>query len=459
MRPMVNTRSDLDIPVPAYYYSPGPRRSRTRRKPGRAMPAALSGIKVLEFSEYIAGPFAGMLLSDLGADVIKIEPPGGEPWRHASPFMPNESRNFISLNRGKRSLPLDLKRPEAREIVYKLLEDTDVVLVNARPDVAARLGIDYETLSAKRPSLVYCDNTAFGRTGPDRHRPGYDLIAQAVTGLMASEAKTEDGLPCASSPRRWPTSPPAWRWHGASAPPSTIARGPAAGRWWRRPSWALPWPSRRWSSRRWRPSTRDPVQAFSTPSTALRESAAPFDDIIEEYRVQRSPWRERDPFYRAYQASDGVIVVACLSQRLRQRLLDVLGLEDPRFEPGFDPETADVDALDVDLAERARPVFLDRTVADWLDTFDQAGVPAAPVKLPDELLSDDQVKANDLVVDLDHSLAGEVKMVGPILKMSDAPLSASKASPALGEDTADILAHLGYSPGDVQRLVDEGITQ
>ena len=159
------------------------------------MPGALSGIKVLEFSEYIAGPFAGMLLSDLGADVIKIEPPGGEPWRHASPFIPNESRNFISLNRGKRSLPLDLKRPEAREIVYKLLEDTDVVLVNARPDVAARLGIDYDTLSAKRPGLVYCDNTAFGRTGPDRHRPGYDLIAQAVTGLMASEAKTEDGLP------------------------------------------------------------------------------------------------------------------------------------------------------------------------------------------------------------------------------------------------------------------------
>ena len=423
------------------------------------MPAALSGIKVLEFSEYIAGPFAGMLLSDLGADVIKIEPPGGEPWRHASPFMPNESRNFISLNRGKRSLPLDLKRPEAREIVYKLLEDTDVVLVNARPDVAARLGIDYETLSAKRPVLVYCDNTAFGRTGPDRHRPGYDLIAQAITGLMASEAKTEDGLPVRiqSTPVADFATGMAMAWGVCAALYHRERTGRGQMVETTLLGTALAFQTMVFTQVE--AIDQGPREGFLKALDALRESAAPFDDIIEEYRVQRSPWRERDPFYRAYQASDGVVVVACLSQRLRRRLLDVLGLEDPRFEPGFDPESADVDALDVDLAERARPVFMGRTVADWLDTFDQAGVPAAPVKLPDELLSDDQVKANELVVDLDHSLAGEVKMVGPILKMSDAPLSASKASPALGEDTAEILGHLGYTAGEVQRLVDEGTTQ
>ena len=423
------------------------------------MRGALSGIRVLEFSEYIAGPFAGMMLGDLGADVIKIEPPGGEPWRHASPFIPNESRNFISLNRGKRSLPLDLKRPEAREIVYRLLEDTDVVIVNARPDVAARLGIDYETLSARRPALVYCDNTAFGRTGPDRHRPGYDLIAQAVTGLMASEAKTEDGLPLRIQ----------------STPVADFATGMAM-------AWgvcaALYHRERTGRGQMVETTLLGTALAFQTmvftqveaidqgPRTGfldtldgLRESAAPFDEIIEEYRRQRSPWRERDPFYRAYQASDGVIVVACLSQRLRLRFLEVLGLEDPRFEPGFDPETADVDALDDDLAARAAAVLAGRTVASWLDVFDQAGVPAAPVKLPDELLSDDQVRANDLVVEVEHTLAGPVKMVGPILKMSDAPLSAEKASPVLGEDTADILGHLGYSPDEVQRLVDEGITQ
>ena len=159
------------------------------------MSGPLNGVRVLEFTEIIAGPFAGMMLSDMGADVIKVEPPWGEPWRFAQEFAPTESRRFISLNRGKRSLPLDLTRPEGLEIVYKLVPSMDAVIINARPDVPAKLGIDYETLSALNPRLIYCDNTAFGRQGPHSHRPGYDLIVQAMTGLMASEEKVADGVP------------------------------------------------------------------------------------------------------------------------------------------------------------------------------------------------------------------------------------------------------------------------
>ena len=419
----------------------------------------LAGIKVLEFSEYIAGPFAGMQLGDMGAHIIKIEPPGGEPWRHVSSFIPDESRNFISLNRGKHSLPLDLSRPEAREIVYRLLNDIDVVIVNARPDVSAKLGIDYETLSARKPDLVYCDNTAFGRTGPDRHRPGYDLIAQAVTGLMASEAKVKDRLPqriqstaladfatglamawgiCAALYHRERT--------GRGQMVQTTLLATALG---------------------FQTSTvtqveavdKEPRQGFLDTLGRLRESGAPFDQMLEEYRHQRSPWRMDDTFYRTYQASDGVIAVACLSERLRLRFLDVLGLEDRRFEPDFDPDTEDVEAISADLSERARNIFRNKTVADWLETFDRAGVPAGPIKFPDELLTDEQVLANDLVVELEHTLAGPVKMAGPMLKMSDSPLSATKASPALGEDTREILERLGYSDDDIQRLIDEGVTQ
>ena len=136
------------------------------------MAAPLEGITVLEFTEIIAGPYGGMLLADMGADVIKVEPPWGEPWRFQESFIPNESRTFISLNRGKRSLPLDLNRPEAREIIYKLVPDTDVVVINARPDVPYNLGIDYETLSNRNPRLIYCDNTAYGRKGPPQLPPG-----------------------------------------------------------------------------------------------------------------------------------------------------------------------------------------------------------------------------------------------------------------------------------------------
>ena len=423
------------------------------------MQGALDGITVLEFSEYIAGPFAGMLLSDMGADIIKIEPPDGEPWRQATPFIPNESRNFISLNRGKRSLPLDLTRPEAREIVYRLLEDTDVVIVNARPDVGTKLGIDYETLSARRPGLVYCDNTAFGRSGPDSHRPGYDLIAQAVTGLMASEAKLEDGIPLRiqSTPLADFATGLAMAWGICAALFHRERTG--RGQMVETTLLATTLAFQTMVLTQVEAVDREPREGFLNTLGSLRGSGAPFDEIIAEYRRQRSPWRERDPFYRAYRAADGVVVVACLSQRLRSRLLDVLGLQDPRFEPEFDPDSEDIDALDIRLTEQARKLFRTKTVAEWLETFDHVGVPAAPVYFPDELLSDEQVLANDLVVELEHSIAGPVKMVGPMLKMGDAPLRATKASPALGEDTAEILGHLGYGRDEIQRLINGGVTR
>src|SRR5581483_8654451 len=159
------------------------------------MPGALDGVRVIEFSQIIAAPFCGQLLAEMGADVIKVEPPGGEPWRTFAQFIPFESKTYIGLNRGKRSLPLDIMQPEARAIVHRLVSDADVVIVNYRPDVPARAGIDYETLSAINPRLVYCENTAFGRKGPDANRPGYDIIIQAMSGLMAADTKVVNGIP------------------------------------------------------------------------------------------------------------------------------------------------------------------------------------------------------------------------------------------------------------------------
>ena len=142
-----------------------------------------------------------MMLADMGAEVIKVEPPGGEQWRAIAPFMPGESKTFQSLNRGKQSLVLKLDDPRGREVVHRLVPSIDVVVTNFRPDVPARLGIDYPTLRELRADLIYIDNTAFGRKGPLAMRPGYDIVVQAVTGLMASDGKLdENGTPRPTSP-------------------------------------------------------------------------------------------------------------------------------------------------------------------------------------------------------------------------------------------------------------------
>ena len=159
------------------------------------MAGPLDGVKVLEFTEIIAGPFGGMLLSDMGAEVIKVEPPWGEPWRFLEEVVPNEGRTYIALNRGKRSLPLDLTTKEGQEIVYKLVSGMDVVIINARPDVPYKLGINYELLSEINPQLIYCENTAFGSKGPHSSQSGYDIVVQAMTGLIASEGNILDGIP------------------------------------------------------------------------------------------------------------------------------------------------------------------------------------------------------------------------------------------------------------------------
>ena len=423
------------------------------------MPGPLDGVKLLEFTEIIAGPYGGMLLGDMGADVIKVEPPWGEPWRLAFQFIPLESRTYISLNRGKRSLPLDLTKAEAREIVYKLLPDMDVVVVNARPDVPYNLGIDYETLSGKNPRIIYCENTAFGRKGPQSYRPGYDIIAQAMTGLMASEGKVVDGVPqqiqstavtdfasgitiawavCAALYSRERT--------GKGQKIETTLLGSALGLQ---------------THRFLQVAAVDDENrlAFLDSLARMKDAGAPYDEIHQEYRDQLSPWRTGNIYYRTYQAKDGVLAVGCLSNPLRKRLLAIIGEEDIRFESDYDSTSEEAQAFGAALIERAEAIFRERTGTEWLAVLDEAGVPAGPVRFVEELLEDEQVLANDLVVELEHSLAGKLKMVGPLLKMSETPLSATKASPALGEHSSEILATLGYTTKEIQRLKDEGITR
>lgn len=423
------------------------------------MPGALDGITVIEFSQIIAAPFCGMLLSDMGADVIKVEPPEGEPWRVFAQFIPNESKTFISLNRGKRSLPLDLRRPEAQTIVHQLIRAADVVIVNYRPDVPAKVGLDYETLAALNPRLIYCENTAFGRRGPDSYRPGYDIIVQAMSGLMATENKTVNGVPqvVASTAVADYTTGVMMAW-GITA--ALLARE-RSGRGQKVEATLL--------------GTALAVQTSRFTRIDAYDSAwmPEFLEKLEEARARGANWEELSAlqtgarplqtvgniYYRTYKTADGYLALGCLSNSLRKKLLAATGLRDPRFDdPDWDATSERAMQQGLALIAEAEALFAAKPTAAWLHLLDAAGVPAGPVRFIEELFDDPQVLANDLVAELDHPLAGPLRMVGAPLTMSDTPTRVQRSSPALGEHTEEILSALGYDAERIAELRQAGVT-
>ena len=421
------------------------------------MAGPLEGVRVLELAEIIAGPFAGMLLADMGADVIKVEPPWGEAWRLHQQFTPGESRVFMAVNRGKRSLPLDLSRPEGREVVQRLLEGLDVAIVNYRPGVAERLGVDYETLSASNPRLVYCENTAFGSNGPARDLPGYDIIVQAMSGLMAAEGKTAQGVPQhIFTPVVDVSTGIAMAWAICAA----LYARERSGAGQKVDASLLATALGMQGSRFLRVEGDDEAaqRELLERLEALQANEVPYEELQEQYLAYHAP-SPGNIYYRTYRTRDGAIAVGCLSDPLRKKLLDVLGLEDIRFDPDYQRDSPEALAYGEELTLKGEKLFGQRTTTEWLATLDAAGVPAGPVRFTEELLEDPQILANGLVTNLEHQLAGKVSMAGPLISMSETPLGAKSASPALGQHTDDLLTELGYAPAQIRKLKDLGVTR
>ena len=319
------------------------------------------------------------------------------------------------------------------------------------------MGIDYETLLTKNPKLIYCENTAFGRNGPASQRPGYDIIAQAMTGLMAAEMRIVNNVPqmIQASPVADFATGIAIAWGVSSA----LYVRERTGRGQKIEASLLASALGMQTTRFLNTKLVDeaPLQEFLTDLDRLRNEGASYQDISARYQEMR-PRPPGNIYYRTYQAKDGVLAVGCLSDSLRKKLLGVLNLHATRYDPGYDPATPKAHSAGEALIQQAEELFRQKTVSEWLGILDTAGVPSGPLRFVEELFHDEQVRANDLVVEVEHSIVGPVQMVGPIISMSETSLEARTASPALGQDTGSILSTLGYSAEEIQKFREDGVT-
>jgi crotonobetainyl-CoA:carnitine CoA-transferase CaiB-like acyl-CoA transferase len=396
------------------------------------MSGPLKGIKVIELAQIMAGPTCGMLLADMGADVIKVEKlPGGDDTRsYTEPSIAGESAAFMMLNRNKRGIAVNLKTPGGLEVVKRLLADADVVTENYRKGTLEKLGLGYAVLEKLNPRLVYCAVSGYGRTGPYADKGGFDLIAQGFAGLMSITGEP-GGAPVKS---------------GTSI--ADINAGIFA--------------------------------ALGIVSALLARVESGRGQMVEtslmEAAIQQTYWQSAIYFatgvnpgpsgsahiltapYQAFPTADGWINVGGANQANWERIVKVIDrpelAADARFRTNGD-RMRNLAALTPLIAER----MLTRSSADWIAVFEAAGVPVGPVNRIGEMLADPQVAAREMVVEVEHTRAGRMKTLGLPIKFSATPGGVRRAAPTLGEHTREILAVLGYAAADIERLVAEGAVQ
>jgi crotonobetainyl-CoA:carnitine CoA-transferase CaiB-like acyl-CoA transferase len=428
------------------------------------MPGPLSGVRILDCTEIIAAPYAAALLSDMGAEVIKVEPVAGESWRLQAQFRPLESRSFIALNRGKKGITLNLRDPRGQAIIHELVATADVLIINYRPDTPPKLGIDYETVSKINPRLVYVWNTAFGRKGPHANRPGYDIIIQAYSGIMTSWGGERGGHPVTMATAIADFTSAltiAWAATAGLYAREHTGRGQLIDTSLLATALTLQ-PGRYFSIDELDQERVAGLREGVRKARAEAQTYPQLQQLIGELRARGGGVAADSPgniYYRTYQCKDGFVAVGNLSAALRLKFQAAMGIDDPRYggDPDLAPATEKGREIGRKLVEICEARFLERGVEEWLDHLDRCGVPSGPVLFAEELLDDPQVHANGLMVELEHPTVGKIRMVGPPIQMSETPLEAQSASPVLGADTDSILAGLGYDAGHIEELRAAGV--
>jgi crotonobetainyl-CoA:carnitine CoA-transferase CaiB-like acyl-CoA transferase len=389
----------------------------------------LDGIRVIDLSRVLAGPYASLLLADMGAEVIKVEEPGrGDDTRAWPPFQGGEATYFMSVNRGKKSLTLDLKHAEGKAVLRRLLDGADVLLENFRPGTLERLGFGYAAARALNPRLVYCSISGFGESGPEAGRPGYDLIVQGESGIMDLTG--------------FPDGPPVKVGNSIAdlAAGTMAAHGIVL---------AL------FARERTGEGQKVEIAMLEVMAALLTYHGQAY------FATGKSPRRRGNQHpsivpYEVFEAADGYLTVGVANNSLWTRFCQALGRPELAADPRFDTEAKRVEHRET-LVPLLGQVFATAPVAHWLARLAGAGVPAGKIKSVGEALESDHLGARGAIVSLTHPAAGPMRMVGPPIRLHATPGEAAAPAPLLGEHTDEVLAKLlGYPADAIRRLRDEG---
>ncbi len=395
-----------------------------------ARPLPMAGVRVLDVSQVMAGPYACMLLADMGADVIKVEPPdGGDQTRGSMGFKMkgNDSMGFLNMNRNKRSITLNLKSKAGREILFRMVKEADILVENYRPGVMKRLGIDYETLSAINPALVYASISGFGQTGPWATRPGFDLMAQAMSGVMSvtgypGGAPVKAGVPVADI--------------GCALFATYAMLAAYIGR------------QATGKGQYIDASLFDSAMAFSIWDMSQYWGTGEPPEPLGTANRMSAP-------YQAVKAADGYFVMGATNQKLWTQLCTLLArqdlLDDARFRTislRLANRKALIEALEVSFAAKSS--------AEWIEQFLEVGIPAGPILSYPEAFDSEHGRHRKMRIDIDHPIEGKVPNIGFAVKLSATPQQVRMPPPLLGEHTEAVLAELGIGAEERAALAAQG---
>ena len=382
----------------------------------------LTGLKVVDFSGFIAGCYAALLMGDLGAEVVKVEPLTGDGARYWGPFIKGESRFFQGWNRNKRSIAVDMRSDAGLEIVYTLLCNADVVVENFRPGITEKLKIDYDIVQRMNPKVIYLTITAFGGKGPHGMRPGYDPILQSMTGAARANERYTGGVGICSV---------AVSDYGAALLGST---GVLAALY-----------------------HREKTGEGQHVKTSLMQAAMAVQNhaFVKPLEAEEEP-----PFgiypYRIYDTKNDLIFIAAPTNKFWKILCDTVGAPELGTDPKYESNAKRVDHAD-ELTEKLTPIFKTKTTTEWEAILIEAGVPCGPLYTYQEFFETEQVSAMDMDPVVFHSKIGPMKVAGVPLNLSKTPGKVRSSPPTLGEHTDVILREIGYDRARIRMLHDDGI--
>lgn len=390
----------------------------------------LAGVKVMDLTQIMAGPYCTMMLADMGADVLKVEKPNGgdDTRRMGPPFIEGESAAFLGINRNKRSIVIDLRSDDGREIARRMARASDALVQNFRPGALERMGLGYEQVREINPAIVYCTISGFGATGPYARRGGFDLVAQGMSGLMSVTGH--------------PGGPPT----KVGVPVTDLNAGSFAAI-----GILTAYINRLRTGR------------GQHVDTSLLEGgvAYTFWESAIYFATGRSPTpkgsaHQLNAPYQAFRTTDGHINIGAANQATWERLCAAIGRDELLTDARFAEPRLRMDNLDA-LVATLQDTFAQRTSGEWLAALDAAGVPAGPIYDIEAVYADPQVQAREMRVETDHPIAGRVSGIGIPVKLSDTPGTVRRPAPTLGQHTNEALRELGYTTAEINAMRSDGV--